>query len=276
MRNDLNKLLCEHERRGSGKSFGYYRHKKGFVPNADGDNVAMRESISRKNRRWGGDCKEFGEFLSPLKGQVRKYFGKRYDAFYSDLCRNFDISRPINAHLMQHLDQYLIPMRDLYLGGDGRVWVRRAYADDYRLNEGPRWGHGPEFYVDPRDGIIKRVKYRKPRPRVEPAEFVEIDKDNVLRLIDGTWFHFVMKDCAQIRITYEKPDGVELFKSGWNAKHLVAWDRLRDFEKQLLGITKYSAPRPLDLFTGKLVEKGRYHAEKRTASKKMLRDAGLK
>src|SRR6185437_9504846 len=188
MRTDLNKLLCEHERRGSGKSFGYYRHKKKFVPNADGDNVAMREGISRNSRRWGGDRKEFGEFLSPLKGQVRKYRGKRYDAFYSDLCSNFDMSRPINAHLMVHLDQYLIPMRDLY--------------------------------VDPRDGIIKRVKYRKSEPKREPVKFVEIDKDNVLHLIDGTWFHFVMKDCAEIRITCEKPAGIELFKSRWNA---TAW-----------------------------------------------------
>lgn len=276
MRDDLNKLLCERERSGSGKSFGYYRHKKGFVPNADGDNVAMRESISRRNRRWGGDCKAFGEFLSPLKGQVRKYCGKRYDAFYSDLCRNFDMSRPINAHLKQHLDQYLIPMKDLSVGGDGKVWVRLAYAEDYRLNERPRWGHGPEFYVDPRDGIIKRVKNRKAQPKAEPVQFVEIDKDNVLRLIDGTWFHFVMKDCAQITITYEKPDGVELFKSGWNANRMVAWDRLRDFEKRQLGVVRYSAQRPIDLFTGKFVEKGRYHTEKRTACKKMLRDAGLK
>jgi len=69
MRTDLNKLLCEHERRGSGKSFGYYRHKKGFVPNSEGDNVAMREGISRNSRRWGGDSKDFGEFLSPSKGR---------------------------------------------------------------------------------------------------------------------------------------------------------------------------------------------------------------
>ncbi len=276
MRTDLNKLLCEHERRGSGKSFGYYRHKKGFVPNSEGDNVAMREGISRNSRRWGGDSKDFGEFLSPLKGQVRKYCGKRYDTYYSDLCRNFDMSRPVNAHLMVHLDQYLIPMRDLYVADDGKVWVRHPYGDDYRLNEGSRSGRGPEFYVDPRDGVIKRVKYRKSQPKREPVKFVEIDKYNVLHLIDGTWFHFVMRDCAEIRITCEKPDGIELFKSRWNANRMVAWDRLPDFEKQRLGVTNYSAHRPRDIFSGEWVTKGRYHAEKHTASKKMLRDAGLK
>ncbi len=177
---------------------------------------------------------------------------------------------------MVHLDQYLIPTTDLYVAEDGKVWVVPAYGDAYRLNESPRWGRSPEFYVDPRDGIIKRVKHRKSQPKREPVKFVEIDRDNVLHLIDGTWFHFVMKDCAEIRITCEKPAGIELFKSRWNANRMVAWDRLPDFEKQRLGVTKYSAQRPRDVFSGEWVTKGRYHAEKRTASKKMLRDAGLK
>jgi hypothetical protein len=189
---------------------------------------------------------------------------------------DFDMSRPINAHLMVHLDQYLMPTRDLYLAGDGKVWVRYPYGHDYRLDDGSRRGRGAEFYVDPRDGIIKRVKYRKSQPKREPVQFVEIDKDNVLRLIDGTWFHFVLKGCAEIRITCEKPVGIELFKSHWNANRIVAWDRLPDFEKQRLGVTKYSAHRPRDVFSGEWVTKGRYHAEKHTASKKMLRDAGLK
>jgi len=177
---------------------------------------------------------------------------------------------------MHHLERYLIAMRDVYHADDGKVWVRRAFADDYRLNESPRWERGPEFYVDPRDGIIKRVKYRKSQPKREPVKFVEIDKDNVLHLIDGTWFHFVIKGCAEIRITCEKPDGIERFKSRSNANRMVAWDRLPDFEKQRLGVTKYSAQRPRDVFSGEWVTKGRYHAEKHTASKKMLRDAGLK
>ena len=79
-----------------------------------GDDAPMREGI-RRRYEVGGGRKEFGEFLSPLKGQVRRACGRRYDAFYGDLCRNFD-EHPHQQPPPQHLDQYLIPPKKIFVG----------------------------------------------------------------------------------------------------------------------------------------------------------------
>jgi hypothetical protein len=234
-----------------------------------GEDAPAREGI-RRRYVVSGARKEFGEFLSPLKGQVRKACGRRYDAFYSDLCRNFDMSTPTNSHLLQHLDQYLIPPKKIFAGEDGKLWVRAEFMPPYRLGEGrhPR----DEFYVDPRDGIIRKVKYRKPHRKPEPVTRVEVDKDHVLYLIDGTWFVVTMKE-VNVTKTYVKPEGRDLFDCYGK---MLSWERVPQWLRPRHGVVRYSGQPGRDIVTSKVVEKGRYAASKRTASKKMLRDAGLR
>ena len=184
-----------------------------------GEDAPKREGI-RRRYVVGGGRKEFGEFLSPLKGQVRKACGRRYDAFYSDLCRSFDMSTPTNSHLLQHLDQYLIPPKKIFLGEDGKLWVRAEFMPPYRLGESRHLRD--EFYVDPRDGIIKKVKHRKAQYKPEPLTRVEVDKDHVLQLIDGTWFLLTMKE-VNVTKTFVKPEGRDLFDCHGK---MLPWERV--------------------------------------------------
>ena len=249
MRSDLTKLLCEHERSRSSDGYHLVRRKKAFNP-------GPQDSPSREGmtHRYGSNAKSFGEFLSPLKGQVRKAVGRRWDSFYSDLCSNFDMRTVTAQHILQHLYQYC--EKDLFIDENGVMCVKRSYGPAEPLR-----GSSVEIYVDPRDGIIKRNKwYRSYRTRRTAAATaraavrteVEIDANQVLRLIDGLWFHFVRADA---------PAG--------------------EWVECSTGKKRFHASPVRDLFTGQLVANEpckpakRYHAEKRSASRRMLQRAGL-
>src|SRR5271155_3661608 len=94
------------------------RHKKKFSSiGEDGENLRSFESTMYRYVR-DGETKNFNENLSPLKGAIRAAIGKRWDTFYSDLCKNFDKRSVINQHILQHLFEYV--ERDVYIE-DGEV-----------------------------------------------------------------------------------------------------------------------------------------------------------
>ena len=232
MRDDLNKLLCERERHGHRNRFKPYRRTKAFSPAADedGDNRPQREGISR---RYGYSRKSFNENLNPLKGQVRKAVGRPYGKFYSELCKIFDKRSVINQHILQHLKDYL--STDVYIGNDGQLWARVSPWPDAPLREAWRI----EFYVDPRDGIIKKNKWHTSRRqhyarRPSKAEelSIEVDAYTQLRRVDGSWYE----------VSLQRADPL--------------------------------AP-GTDIFTRDLVVAGKYAARKRAAATVMLRNFGL-
>jgi hypothetical protein len=114
MRSDLNKVICEHERRGSRDSYRQVRRKRSFALSEDSP------AFESMKARYGYNTKAFGEHLNPLYGQVRKAVGRRWDDFYSVLRRNFDTRSVINAHILQHLyDRF---EKDCYIK-NGEIYV---------------------------------------------------------------------------------------------------------------------------------------------------------
>ncbi len=198
MRLDLNKLLCERERHGHRSRFKPHRHTKAFTPCADedGDNRPQREGMAY---RYGHASKRFNENLNPLKGQIRKAAGRKWDAFYSELCSVFDMRSVINAHVLQHLRDFI--ERDVLVKDDGKLYARNSYgAEDIPLGKSRA-----EFYVDPRTGIIRankqRLTYRQGQRQRAAARAAEEAKvlrrladDTVLRKIDDTWFLFDVRE----------------------------------------------------------------------------------
>jgi hypothetical protein len=203
---------------------------KAFSPAADedGDNRPQREGISR---RYGYHRKNFNENLNPLKGQVRRAVGR--PKFYSELCKIFDKRSVINQHILQHLKDYL--STDVYVAADGKLWARGNPWPSTPLREAWR----VEFYVDPRDGIIKKNKWHTSRRQhyakkpLKAEELpIEIDAYTQLRRIDGSWYE----------VSLQRADPL--------------------------------AP-GTDIFTRQLVVAGKYAARKRAASPVMLRNFGL-
>jgi hypothetical protein len=72
---------------------------------------------------------------------------------------------------------------------------------------------------------------------------------------------------------FVKPEGRDLFDCYGK---LLPWDRVPQWQRHRHGAVKYSGQPGFDIITKRTVEKGRYAASRRTASKKMLRDAGLR
>jgi hypothetical protein len=293
MRDDLNKLLCEHERYHSSDKFSNYRHRKSFKHEDEDGEIGGRESMQTRYRQ-DGFQKEFSENLNPLWGIIRKSVGKKWDNFYSELCKKFNMRSVINDHILQHLYQK-VEVNTFFKNGE--IWVKPKYNKIQPLN-----GYHCEYYVDPRDGIIKANKHYKSykkgyeeRKKQRELDLMKvkrvIDKDNVLHLIDGVWYHFTLEDVPKGEVVYACPGDRHTLKfkpNLWSNKE-KSWDEMSITEQARFGVPRLVGNFAKDLLTGELmvskvgtnfgrhkyIESQRYHATKQTASHKLLKKAGI-
>jgi hypothetical protein len=299
MREDFNKLLTERERHGHKSRFRPTRHLKAFKP--DEELSAGRESMKKRyGRAHGGDRKEFNENLNPLRNYIRCNVGRPWDSVYSEICQNFDKRKVINNHILEHLFQYvtiklqyrdgvLCELQTSWRSGDGWVPVKES-----------RW---IEWYVDPADGILKENKHRKTYKQREAEGAAErlIERDKVYRKIDdsnhlflvkGLWFNFKSKPHPPKVEEWTAPPGL---LNTWESKG--EWARMEAHDKRDLGgkMQLVDAPRPDEIFPPYVsglpnksavrrspyrVEhvvnfQGRYFYEKKQASAKELKAAGI-
>jgi hypothetical protein len=310
MRSDLNKLLCERERFNSRDHFTNYRGMKTFDDSLDEDggaNTSMKESMKRRYTACWSQ-KELNENLNPLWGAVRKAVGRPWNKFYSELCENFDKRSVINQHILQHLFNK-VETKEIFVGEDGKLWGR-GYSGAVPIEES-----FCEYYVDPRDGILKHNKQKLTRNQITKnrearnAETVGkvkrvIDEDNVLHLENGVWFHYTLKDVPVASVTYRsssiKNNPEEIFAVRVNygrEKVNKMWKEMNGKEQAEYGYASFSTADGTtayvrDVFTDELivniptvgnnrygpriaVNTKRYHATKKTASKQILKKAGL-
>ena len=204
MREDLNKQLCERQRLGHDKHYGEWRHSREhnakFEYDADdepftGVGSAHRESMKH---RYGYDTKQFNENLRPLYGFIRKSVGRKWDDVYSEICGVFDKRSVINQHILIHLYQY-VETKNIYVGADGKLWVQGTESWRRPREDQPLRATHIEYYVDPRDGVLKhnkhyhthRQEWRKHVEEVKQRQLEVkrvIDKTTELHKLNGCWF----------------------------------------------------------------------------------------
>lgn len=289
MRDDFNKLLTERERRGSTSRFGEVRHDKHFAP----DEVAGRESMKKRYDAYG-DRKEFNENLNPLIKFLRGQVGRPWDKVYSEITKTFDKRKVINDHILQHLFDY-VETKDVYVE-NGELWIRSRWKGAVRVKEHTE--RRDSYYVDPRDGIMKKFKTETSRQRSrKQAEKAKVEKAKVfrtlpdgseLRFINGAWYHFEWALVPEQIIGYHCPSGMTQF----------AFSRLSKEEQAKLGLAHTANfvtcaltgdlidpdPRKLKAhdyyrygqFEGvRVVVDGKYRVSKKSASHKLLKTAGI-
>jgi len=309
MRPDFSKQLVERERIHSRDHFHNYRNVRG-PKGLEDDEVGGREKM-RLRYNHGYDRKHFNENLNPLWGWLRSCVGKKWDKCYSELCRNFDMRSVINAHILEHLWQEV--EKNTLVGEKGQV----MFIDN------SRWAstRGPipikqsykDYYVCPKDGTLKKtqkqprrsvIKQKEAEKRAEELAVKRVLNDKeVLHLIDGVWYHFDLLPIPDAVIVYQKPYGVDVFKTGYqflgtpNSRREKTWDELNETERTRFGVKRIVGGTARDEFTDKVVyrdQKGfvhvgmnyyrprvdtaptTYHANKKTANKKHLKQAGIK
>lgn len=203
MRSDLNKLLCERERTQSGSSYEEHRRNKLFderiIDCVDDEPSGAISGGHREGMkfRYGRGNKAFSENLRPLYGFIHKAVGRKWDDVYSEICEVFDKRSVINQHILLHLFQY-VELQIVVI--EGKLHVA-DYKYSWRGNrDAPLEEAGCEYYVDPRDGILKRnidqltrrVRLRREAKRrkieKELSERREIDKETEYRKEDGIWY----------------------------------------------------------------------------------------
>lgn len=269
MRDDLTKVLCEQPRVRSWDHYSNYRNLDKFERQYDdafdeddgepfaGVGSGYRESMKY---RYGYDTKSFGEHLSPLYGLVRKNVGRKWDKVYSELKQSFDARSATGNHIFQHLYDQLANPAETYIGDDGKVWVRYSYGSDKPIRESYY-----EFYVDPRDGILKRNLQRKTFRQVQRQRAVEKAREDAkikrvvnteieLHNIEGVWFEIKFKTFGGTKKQIEVKNS---------------------YSKSVYYRTETEYPYTFDVLEKRTVQKARVAVSKRTISHKELKRYGL-
>jgi len=274
LRDDLTTLLCERERPRSWDHYSNYRNVDKFerqyedmyefeddevIDPFTGVSSGSRESMKF---RYGYDKKDFGEHLSPLYGVVRKNVGRKWDKVYSELNAAFDRRSATGDHIFQHLWDQLAKPAETFIK-DGAVWVRgaRFSSGGAELIRNSYY----EFYVDPRDGILKRnahrITYKQMQRQRENARKTEelkirrvIDKDTELHCINGLWYEVKFRTFEGVR------------------KQVVQTNK---YSKSVYYRYETEYPYTFDVLKQKTVSEARAAVSKRSLAHKSLKQYGL-
>jgi hypothetical protein len=294
------KQLTERERVHHADHYHNYRHVKGPKGLTD-DEVGGRESM-RKRFNFGYDRKHFNENLNPLKSWIHSGLGKNWNKYYGELRKTFDARKVINAHILEHLFQYVeihthvgekgaVMFMDTRYTNKGEQPISKCYKDYYVC---PKSGVLRKTHKEPRRSVIKQKEADKLKEQLAIRRV--IDAGNELHLIDGVWFHLTVKSVPLSTVVYLRPLGVTEFKVGHallgRGQIVKAWNELNETERKQFGRPAYSQEGVRDVITGKLLHwtgpkrysrsraaydkvAPRYFATKATASHKLLKQAGL-
>lgn len=142
MRPDMDKLICERQRRGS----RMLSLKTGarLNPNVDYDDDYDTGPVFLPNgrrRMYGWNSKELNENLNPLFRYLDASAGRPWDEVYSEIRANIDTRSAIGLHVMQHLYQHV------------EQHVRMVDGVPYRT----KYGSGSQvdgLYIHPETGIL--------------------------------------------------------------------------------------------------------------------------
>lgn len=182
MRKDMIKVLTESPRSG-GRYTKYPRTGK-YTWKADEDAAGGKQGMRRPHKEQG-DWKEFTDHIGPLYRYVASRVGKPWNKTYAEVCIPLKGRNTVQQHLLGHLMQWV----------EDKVWINEEGR--------PRHANGThlwkEFYVDPRDGVLKKLKkvderrWRSDRMKIRDADDEEKTKDGqVFRKVDGIWYEITV------------------------------------------------------------------------------------
>lgn len=315
MRDDFSKLLVERERIHHKDHYHNYRHMKGPKGLDDdevGGRESMRKRYNYGYDRKHFN-ENLNPLYGWLRSCVGKKWDKCYSELCKKFDMRGVINAHILQHLWQSVEKHaFIDPKGAVMVHKSYFWGGK---DNPRGGAVPISQCGKDYYICPKDGTLKRtVKLSKrsvsrqkeaEKRRQELAVKRVLNDREVLHLIDGVWYHFELLSIPPARIEYKKPLGVDVFKTGYqflgnpNNRRKKTWDELNQQEREKFGVAVVVGNTAYDEFTGKTIwvdQKGYtregaayaavprysgmtkskvYHANKKTASKKHLKQAGL-
>ena len=184
----MSKVIVERPRRP-----GYDTSTKRRGRTVDPDLMVSKEGMRAPHvRHWGG--KELNENLAPLRRFIRSRVGQLWNDVYSEISQHLSVTNAVQQHVRDHLEDFVCVRTSMV---NGEVWCNGRWGRHRPLNE--VW---TEFYVDPRDGVLRinqqRVtwdqRYRKAEAarKADAAAKIHTGKDGTeYRNVDGIWYEVV-------------------------------------------------------------------------------------
>jgi len=190
MRPDLDKCTTECYRRGAGSLEHTYKIKFGGTVKIDSDPDAEYENerggFHSSARHRHKECKDFGDKLGALRGNIHKNVGRPWNDVFSEFCKNLDRRSVSGHHIWTHL-KYEVELNTIFLSG-------KVYTSTKKW--GYRGGPVTGYYVHPITGILEyrrsiswRTRYRnKPTP-IDKLQIPVPGEDGWhYCLLEGLWF----------------------------------------------------------------------------------------
>jgi len=315
MRSDFNKLLVERERPRSWDKHCNYRHMKGpsgFKDDEVGGREGMKHhyKIGYDTKDFNENLNPLYGWLRSIVG---KKWDKSYSELCKTFDMRGVINAHILQHLWQSVERHafvsekgaVMAFRGYSSGGRETM-----HGDAVPISR-----CGKDYYICPKDGTLKKTQKAPRRSVVKEQEANKrkellaikrpLNDREVLHFIDGVWYHFELKPLPEAKIVYMKPGNKDEFRVGYHYgnspdhRKVRTWDELNQTERERLGTPKVVGGTARDLLTNEVVYRdqkgvihlgkgflhprranelssnGLYHATKKTASKKHLKQAGL-
>ena len=223
MRPDMAKIIVERPRKNS--------HLKSINDKLDWQTTPIDE-WPRRGKMHKTD-KYLNETLQPLERYLRSNVNRPWNKVYSEISQNIDRGNAVQAHILQHLFEYVAVNAMIV---DGRI-VDLRNLSRFRHN------YEPPLYVDPRTGILrenKRARRHLWRAPYVPPKFKKIAASVYLAELNGVWFevhtrpanfHTEYFDVALNRKIFRSDD-----PSGLESRSLLA----SHYGKQVVAVSKRS------------------------------------
>jgi hypothetical protein len=200
VRQDLAK--CTTERPRHGRSWSITKKYGGSVkvnPDREHDYPEEYGGFRSSSRKRQVNAKGFSDFLSPLRGAIRKNIGRPWDKVLGEFCEALDRRGLSGYHIWTHLMWEV--ETNTFLGEDGEVYGWPTFGGRSSKVDG--------FYVHPRSGLLL---YKKPKRYRVAKNVRKLDipapenASQVYRKIDGLWFRCLVA----IEVRSERPHRTEV------------------------------------------------------------------
>ena len=203
MRQDLAKVICEKERKGSrdymGGTKGYeqefrYRNREDRDEEyADLDCLPKQESMTRRLR--AGGTRNFSENLGALRGLIAKNVGKNWDKLYSAICAQVSpTGTNLERHVHQHLPDFIYAKTRMGEHGVEVFTVPGSFDDGWEpITKIQSWRRAA-YYVHPVTRCIVKIKTTRKKvdfpffKRPKPPAPIHIDALHQLHFINQLWW----------------------------------------------------------------------------------------
>jgi len=204
MRSDMAKVLVERPRTGGcGKERSRQnRHEtrricKDIPFEEDWDTPDFRgmKRVHTSRPHSYDDKKQLNENLNPLRRFLNSRIGQPWDKVYSEIMSGLNLNNAVQYHVWQHLIKFGEVQTKTYMEGNTVMASGVIGPESMTTSYGRE-----EFYVDPRDGTLRKTK-KRPRYRREKEMSNDsyYDPKNPLiqfHKIGEVWYEFKFREAT--------------------------------------------------------------------------------